>query len=264
MTRLVLLVSLVLACSCSSLESQKVDSELEQFNSFLGLQKVEALDLAVDSFNKFLKRNYRSSSDYNQRVISFIQDLYDNDFHPLKHWNIDTTEIREILNRFENSELRKDFYRFGYEPSDYNHEVIKIYDYVLDSIMNQNNYPKLGELADIDLEEEIIPIIRDSVVLSDSIIELERIQDSIDDANSLYTAEYNTFYAGLYKFAKADTLIQDIAFSYILAGDVSPSLKAEAYLTNKDDIDFSNPFIQRIIVTDFYWTFVSRRLYENS
>lgn len=119
-------------------------------------------------------------------------------------------------------------------------------------------------IFNIDLEEEIIPIIRDSIELSDSIIELERIQDSIDDANSLYTTKYNTFYARLFKFANIDTLIQDIAFSYILAGDISPSLKAEAYLSSKEDIDFSNPFIQRIIVTDFYCTFVTRRLYENS
>lgn len=255
MTRGCLILSFVLCFSGSLSESKSLADDLEKFNQFLGLQKAEALDLAVDSFDKFLKKNYKTVHDYNDRVVSFIQDLYANDFKPLNHWQLDADTGREIVKKFEDSELRKDIWRYGYESYEIDSSVIEVYEHVTDSIANDYflNHPNL---EDLDLEEEVIPIAIQSPILPDSIIEQKRIEDSIDIANSIHGAEFSQFIVGLYKYQKNNTVIQDIAVGNMITGEVSPHLKADAYLKMGDVLDYNNPFIKRIIVIDFYYRFV--------
>jgi len=233
----------LLAISCSSW-SQEKNSDLKDFNDFLGQDKATALNSAVESFDQFLKTNYSELDNQSKRTKAFLEYLQKN-FEPDSRWNLPTKRNQRIISDFETSELRKEIWIYGYEEYEPEYDIYKI---LLHEEQDTSNIQDLGELAFDDLfEEEIIPISNiDSTEIARREKEMEeRIR------NSLHFNNYGQYLYALTKFNVSDTTIQEYVDAKIVAGDISPVLIASGLLSQ--EIDFDDPFIKRILVTEFYY-----------
>jgi hypothetical protein len=115
----------------------------------------------------------------------------------------------------------------------------------------------LGELEII--EDEIIPIPRPA---TDS-TELARIEKELDEQynNLLLTNEKGEFLYGLAKFANNDSNVHEYVEVKLIAGDISPSLVAFAFLSQIKD--FENPFIKRMIFVELYYWMMKWNIEKN-
>lgn len=232
----------LLAFSCSSWSKEK-NNDLKGFNDFLGKEKASALNSAVESFDQFLRTNYSDFDNQSKRTKAFLEYVQAN-FELDSTWNLPTKRIQKIISDFETSGLRKEIWVYGYE--DYQPQY-DIYEILHPEEKDTSNIQDLGEL-DLDfIEEEIIPLSNiDSAEIARHEKEMEeRIK------NSLHFNNYGQFLYALAKHTLKDTTIQEYVNVKIIAGDISPVLIASGLLSQ--EIDFEDPFIKRILVTELYY-----------
>ena len=232
----------LLAISCSTW-SQERSNDLKGFNDFLGKDKATTLNSAVESFDQFLRTNYSDLDNQSKRTKAFLGYLEQN-FEPDSTWDLPTKKNQKIISDFESSGLRKDIWTFGYEDYEPQYDI---YEILPPEKQDTSNIQDLGEL-DLDLiEEEIIPLSNiDSAEIAKREKEMEeRIK------NSLHFNNYGQYLYALTKYTLNDTTIQDYVDAKIVAGDISPVLIASGLLSQ--EIDFEDPFIKRILVTEFYY-----------
>jgi hypothetical protein len=227
------------AISCSTLNQEK-NNNLKEFNNFLGQDKANVLNSAVESFDQFLKTNF--PGDESKRTEAFLEHLQEN-FEPDSTWNLPTKRNKKIISEFESAGLRKEVWTYGYEEYQPHYDIYEI----LTPEVQDTSTQVIGEL-DLDLiEEEIIPISNiDSV-------EIERHQKEMDERirNSLHFNSYGQYLYALAKYNLSDTTIQGYVEAKLAARNIDPSLIASGLLSQ--EIDFEDPFIKRILVADFYY-----------
>lgn len=230
------------AISCSTW-SQEKNSNLKDFNDFLGRDKMIALNSAVESFDLFLKTNYPDSDNQSKRTRAFLEFLHENS-EPDSTWNLPTKTNQKIVSDFETSGLRKEIWLYGYEEYEPKYDI---YEILPPDEQDTSNIQDLGEIDFELIEEEIIPLPNiDSVERAKREKEMEeRIK------NSLHFNDYGQYLYALTKYTLKDTTIQDYVYVKILPGDISPVLIAAGLLSQ--EIDFEDPFIKRILVTEFYY-----------
>jgi hypothetical protein len=240
----------LIAISCSTW-SQEKDSDLKAFNDFLGQDKTTALNAAVKSFDHFLKTNYSDFDNQTKRTKAFLEYLQEN-FEPDSTWNLPTKRNQKIIFDFEASELRKEIWIYDYEEYEPKYDIYKI---LPPEEQDTTNIQDLGEL-DLDdlIEEEIIPILNiDSAEIARREKEIARREKETEERirNSLHFNNYGQYLYALAKYNVNDTTIQEYVDAKVVGGDFSPVLIASGLLSQK--IDFEDPFIKRILVTEFYY-----------
>jgi hypothetical protein len=241
LTHIIIFGLLVISCSTSS---QPRNNDLKDFNDFLGKEKANALNAAVKTFDQFLKTNYSDFDNQTERTKAFLEYLQEN-FKPDSTWNLPTKRNLMIISEFESSELRKEIWIYGYEEYEPQYDIYEILP------PEEKDTSTIQDLGDLDLddlfEEEIIPISNiDSA-------DIERREKEMDERmrNSLHFNSYGQYLYALTKYTLNDTIIQGYVDVKILVGDISPALIASGLLSQ--EIDFENPFIKRILVTEFYY-----------
>ena len=231
----------LLAISCST-PSQEKNNNLKEFNEFLGQVKADALNSAVESFDQFLKTNFPDNE--SERTEAFLEYMQEN-LEPNSTWNLPTKINKKIISEFESSGLRKEIWIYGYEEYEPQYDIYEVFPL---EETDTSDIQNLGELdLDVLIEEEIIPISNiDSA-------EIARREKEMEERmrNSLHFNNNGQFLYGLAKFNLSDTTIQGYIDAKIVAGDISPVLIASGLLSQ--NIDFEEPFIKRILVTEFYY-----------
>lgn len=237
-----ILLFLFILTSC---QSNKEDN----FNTFIGSEKSQVIELSNDHFNNFLEVNFKGESDL-ERTIQFLDYIATStDFRP--NWKIDLTSAKDILEKYEVSGLRKDFELYGYEKPD----SVFYYDMDMDtsSILDSSTL----ETIDIELEEEeMIPISgRDSGELMRIEEEQKRKWDS-----TLNFHIYGRYIFGLKKFYSKDSIVlgyinyRDFAYNAPL-GILASGLKKE--LENRQELTEGT---RLIILFEFYLPYLRNEI----
>ena len=216
-------------------------SDIENFNEFLGKEKATALNEAIESFDNFLETNFPKQDNQSDRTKEFLKQFLNSD-SPDSSWIFTTNRNKRIIEQLESSGLRKEIWIYGNENYD---EKYNIHDLI--NPFENDSSQSLGK-AEI-IEDEIIPIQRPEI---DS-TELARIEKERDEQynNLLMTNEKGEFLYGLAKFANNDSIVHEYVEVKLIAGDISPSLVASAFLSQIKD--FENPFIKRMIFVELYY-----------
>lgn len=208
-------------------QNQKRDSRIEKFENFLGKYNSELLSTKVDSFEKFLKINFKDLN-LEEAYFEYLNIIESGEFEKTD-WKYEGTGYAEINELIERSGFRKEVWlrpdTVWIENGDLHFEYVYI-DKKDTSIIKGNSLsPKY------DLIEN-----------QDSIINIEK---------QLTTFNINgRFMRGLEMIKDSDsTLISYIEDKQIMR-DIAPSIIAGRLIFYK--ADFSDYFIKRIIAIELY------------
>jgi hypothetical protein len=152
-----------------------------------------------------------------------VHQLYDAFFN--KNWNFDLEQNEYLVNVFEISGLRKDFWLYGYE-------------------MNE-----------LQIDDEIILAIMDSSSL------LQYKQDSIDNLMTKIQTEayHNQIIYALDMLMSKDTIISNYLEARNMAGNLSVELLINGLLYAPDNYDYNNTLMKIILIDEIY----SGMIYES-
>jgi major membrane immunogen (membrane-anchored lipoprotein) len=224
MRKTIIILSLIVMTAC---QNQKRDSRIEKFENFLGKYNSELLSTKVDSFEKFLKINFKDLN-LEEAYFEYLNIIESGEFEKTD-WKYEGTGYAEINELIERSGFRKEVWlrpdTVWIENGDLHFEYVYI-DKKDTSIIKGNSLsPKY------DLIEN-----------QDSIINIEK---------QLTTFNINgRFMRGLEMIKDSDsTLISYIEDKQIMR-DIAPSIIAGRLIFYK--ADFSDYFIKRIIAIELY------------
>ncbi|MDX9854199.1 MAG: hypothetical protein RBS81_10490 [Tenuifilaceae bacterium] len=114
----ILLVFIANACSRNSIDTKQV----AQFNEVFTGEKLEVINLGLESFDLFLQMNFGNISSERSRIIKFLEVLNDSIFlDQLKFPSQNRSET--IIALYEKTGLRKDYFFYQFEDS-VNEEMI--------------------------------------------------------------------------------------------------------------------------------------------
>ena len=251
------IISILVSCSLDS--SNSSSDNLHDFNNYLGKEKAEALEEAVTSFDRFLKSNFPEPDTYNEKVIEFLNFLADNNLEPNPNWKLNAKSNSHILKRFEETTLRADIWRYGFENFTYDNYLDSMYMHLNDSIFQtqRKSHKPLGSLDDLDLPDIELPEI------PDSILKLQNIKDSIRFADRKHGSRYSQYVIGFYLHEKEDTSVQLYVKSKLIAGSISPHLIVSGLLNEESAMDFSSPFTKILIVMELFFNIMEWDIARN-
>ncbi|HET6245343.1 MAG TPA: hypothetical protein VFF35_12590 [Bacteroidia bacterium] len=247
------LIALILGCS----DTTREDEKLKNFNEFLGKDKAEALDAAVESFQNFLKINYPDKRTLGERTELFLKTISEEPYFD-QTWNFNSKKDAEIIAEFEKTSLRKDIYLYGFENYDHYFNLNEVYNPKLFENKNSDSI----DLGSLDLspfleEEEIIEL-----NIEDSIREKRDREFKSRMQNSLFFNNSGLFLYALAKFGAKDTVVTNYLDVKIVAGDILTPMLANGLIQMRDNKKLEEPFIQRIIVAEIYFPIVRAKLKE--
>ena len=208
-------------------QNQKSDSRVEKFENFIGKLNSELLSKKVDSFEKFLKINFKDLS-LEEAYLEYLNIIESGEFENTD-WKYEGTGYAEINDLIERSEFRKEIWlrpdTVWIEDGDLHYEYVYIEKKDTSIIKGNSFSPKY------DLVEN-----------QDSIINIEK---------QLSTFNLNgKFIRGLESIKDSDsTLISYIEDKQAMR-DLAPTIIAGGLIYHK--ADFSDYFIKRIIAIELY------------
>jgi hypothetical protein len=246
-------IALILGCA----DTTRVNEDLNNFNEFLGNDKAEALNQAVESFHSFLDINYPDKKTLGEKTEAFLKELAEAPEFDLNDWKFEIQNNSQLVKKFENSSLRKDIYLYQYETYEpYN--VREVFNHPFLYSGKDTNSQDLGslELDFDDFEEEEIYISEEN---RRKFEERERILEE-ERKKALSFNEDGKFLYALAKFNKIDTTVINYVYTKIEAGDLSLTLIASGLLYNRKPLDLEKPFTQRVIVAEIYYPSIRNRL----
>lgn len=218
-------------------------NDIQGFNKFLGKEKANVLNAAVESFEQFLKKNYSEFDSQSMRTEAYLRQI-ENNFESDSSWIFSTSRNKKIIEDFETSGLRKEIWVYGYEDYEPKYDI---YDLLTPGETDTTITHDTVEL-DLDLiEEEIIPLSNiDSVEIAKRKKEMEEKR-----RNSLHFNTHGEFLFALTKYTSGDTFMQEYADMKAYDGNISPVIIASGLL--RQEINFNDPFMKRILVTEFHF-----------
>ncbi|MFC2138129.1 hypothetical protein ACFLTE_08150 [Bacteroidota bacterium] len=203
---------------------------MDKFYFVLGNEKAQAFKNMINSFDEFLKLNFKNEVTQGQRIMKFIYVLNMNGCKLDTSWIFNLQKDKEAQERFEKSGMRKEIW-------------IKINENYSD--FSDQEKDLLLTVYTADFKEKVIPLVK-----SDSGIIL--------DNNSRKTYEdyfhFNSkglFLKGLAAIQDQDTLIRDYVEAKNIAGDTSVLLLLGG-LNQFDEKTLEKPYIKMIIVAEIY------------
>jgi hypothetical protein len=247
--RLTYVIAIGLLVISSSTWGQEQNNNLKDFNDFLGQEKATALNSAVESFDQFLMANYPDLDNQSNRTREFLEYIQKN-FDPDSTWNLLNNRNQKIISDFESSGLRKEIWLYGYEEYEPQYDIYEILP------PEEEDTSNIQVIDARDLEN----IFGDETISISNIdsAEIVRQEKEMEERmrNSLHFNSYGQYFYALAKFNLNDTSIQYYVEVKILMADISPVLIASGFL--HQEVDFENPFIKRILVTELYYWIMKR------
>lgn len=235
------------------LTSCQVHNE-DNFDRFIGQEKVQVIKQANSHFNDFLKRNFEGQTNL-ERTILFLTYLdTTSDFKPT--WTLNLKSAKKIIYAYESSSLRNDFELYGYEEYD----SIFAYDIDQDSSFISDTLP-FGTL-EIELEEEeFIPVAgSDTVGMKARLAEIERERQKRWDSTMHYN-RFGRYQFGLKKYFQSDSFV----CSYLkgmdaIGGNISPAILAGGL---KKELEFRQELTEGtrlIILFELYLPYLRKEI----
>ncbi len=224
--------------------SEGQQNDLNSFEELLGSQKIEALNMLEKSFDEFLETNFSEDQTFDGKIRSLLQLLTDTE-NINQELQFNKSLNKSIVNKFESSGLRKEFWIYGYEEyiPFYYHELLA------DSIMKEK--PDINIKIDtITLQEmylndeEIIPILEQS----DS-VEGMTYKEWLDSSLTFNMA--GKFIYAIDRYSINDSTIDGYVDAKMSVWNISPVLIASGLQSNKSDLN--EPFVKRIIMIEIYY-----------
>jgi len=226
-------------------------SQLEQFNEYMGEEKALVLQEAVDSFDQFLMDNYPALNKENERIKSFLEQLAHYN-EPDKSWVYNHAANQAIIDSFESSGLRKEIWLYEYEEYESKNDFSKVLP--PPAPVDSGSILELGEIKLDLIEEELIPI-RQSDQEEQIYDQKEREQRFKKRMLPNYEGDY---VYGLMKFSPRDSFVFGYAQTiHTTSARISPGVRANGFLSGNPD--FENPLVKRLLVTEFYYWLINMK-----
>ena len=243
------LTILTFLLSSAILFGQKND--LAGFETFLGSEKVEAINMLEKSFDSFLVANFPSQKTMDDKTKKFLQIIKETG-EIEENWKFNSSLNSRIIKKIESSGLRKEFWTYGYE----NYIPFYYHQFLIDSIKSINPDTNLhidsnALMKQYTVDEEIIPIINST----DSVEGMTHKEwsDSLLEFN--WRGQY-LFAIERYSFN--DKVIDEYIDAKIAGGNISPSLMASGLMYH--DSDLTEPLVKRIILMEIYYGMIKWNL----
>lgn len=245
MRRSIFILSAILLFGFSAFSQSSDQKALQDFNTFLGPEKAAALDEGLASFYAFLEKNFPEEPDFSARTRAFVQQFNEN-YNPDSSWVYNFEARKNLIQVWEKSCLRKEIWIYGYETYS---PKYNIRDLVVPETYSTDSLSDIGTL-DLDLiydSEEDLKI--DTVAVAK--MEAEWAEKR---RNSLHTNFQGEFFYTLALYAQHNPFVKEYLEVILRENQISPGVMANALIENVQDLD--NPFIQRVILVEFYFRFM--------
>lgn len=218
------ILTLIILTSC---QNHNKDSRIEKFENFLGNDYSELLSRKVDSFEQFLRINFKNLN-LNEAYLEYLEIIESGQFENYD-WKYEETGRAEINELIENSGLRREIWlrpdTVWIENGDIHYEYYYIDNKDTSYIKGNTISPKY------DLVEN-----------QDSIINIEK---------QLSTFNLNgRFIGGLELIKDSDSSLISYIDDKHAATNIAPTIIASGLLYHKADC--SDYFIKRIIAIELY------------
>lgn len=251
-TSIITCIGFLLIC-CSTAEQHTKENDIEALNTFLGAEKANALNGAVESFEQFLQNNYADLDNQNARVKAFLGQIAEHN-QPDSSWQLETEKCLRIIESFETTGLRKDIWLYPNETYKPDYDIFEL---LQPAAQDTSAEYYSGELKLDLIEEEIVATSRlDSAEMAKRDREREK-----SVRNSLDINASGKYLYGLAKFAHDDSLIQEYVRAIVTENQISPGVMSGGFLLAYNNFD--DPFLKRMLVVEFYhwimWWDIERR-----
>jgi hypothetical protein len=221
--------------SCSNEENSE---ELKCFNNYLGKSKSEALTELTNSFENFLDDNYPDSKNFQDKVLSLFDDYSKSDQRS-PNWVFPKTA--KLIDKIEQTGLRSEIYlkpNEAYKPKDSITELLP---------PKKENLPTLGTLDLQKLEEELIPVIRDS-----NFTPRDTFKPQVTHKPRGIFNSQGLYLYGLLKCNPSNTLIYEYVDVKASEGNISPLIVIDGFTLAESKYD--DPLVKRILAIEFYYS----------
>lgn len=106
---------IVLTCliSCKNFEDEK--RQVKEFDKMFNNAQLEALGLALKSFESFLNENFNEKSTEKEKIIEFLKSITDTSLY--SNWKFSDKLSKEITEKYESSGLRKEYFYYQLEDT---------------------------------------------------------------------------------------------------------------------------------------------------
>ena len=208
----------ILILNCSKNQPNYCEDEsFVKFAENYDPQKANDLIKAIESFDNFLNVNFSDSMTTNNKIIQFLEHELRNINSNNDNWILDIKKNQELIDQFEKSGLRKDFWLYGYEKAE----------------LNKN-------------DDEIIPIICDSASI------VEQREDSVKFLNMRWQSAESQIVYALQEMNTKDTVILSYIDARRIAGNISYGLLLNGLLTVSDTYNYNNILMKIVLVNEIY------------
>lgn len=236
---------LLLQISFLSLAQKPDNTELENFNQFFGKERAATLEDAVDSFDRFIQVNYAEFENSTEQIEAFLKQITQYN-EAQDSWILETERNSKIIESFESTGLRKEIWTYGYEDYESKHDFNEV---LLPAVPDTTPIRELGDLALDLMEEEIIVPLRKVDPVEQERLEKEREARRLNSLQSNYQGDY---VFALLKYSPKESFVYEFTESKYAAGvDISMAILAGAYLYS--EVNYNDPLVKRLLVTDFYF-----------
>lgn len=218
-------------------------NDLVGFEKFLGDEKIEALNMLETSFDEFLESNFSNLPTQDKKIkhlLKVVKETGDLD----TNWKFNSTFNIQVIQKLEESGLRKEFWIYGYEE----YTPFYYHQFLIDSIKKEN--------PDTSLTLDSLQF--NKIYEFDEEIEMIGNPDSVDGmsyqewSDSLLDFNWRgQFIFAIDKFSKNDSVIMEYLDAKEAAGNISPSLIASGLLYRNSNLD--EAFAKRIILMELYY-----------
>lgn len=220
------------------------EKNIDEFYNYLGNKQSKVLQETIDYFNQFLNDNFKNEKNKEDKIYKFLEYFRDHEMHPNDNWIYDNDRCKLLIEKFEKSGLRKEFLIYGYEIYQIDSTLIKYYDNYRDSIWPMDT-SKMIEQEEIVFDDLI-------KIRSDSMINTQRIKDSLKYINNKTTTPYSKIIVGIDKFKTGDTLIYNYTNSILIAGDITNGLLIDGLL-NAEKKSYNDAFFDILIIKELFY-----------
>jgi hypothetical protein len=212
---------------CNS-ESSRYSNQFELFKKEFPESQAEVLDEIIQSFNEFLIINYPNQKTVGAKTEEYLFSLENKTSLFDTSWDFNTNKNIQMLKRFEDSGLRKEFYLWGYE---YEENPYKTYYevWLLDSNSREVPRPPFGDQQQYLLKQ-------------------------IQEFDSTYSIKTNSKFVNTTKKYLNEPDLNNYFKVFSAENNMSPVILIEGLPQVLSEEELSNPIIQLLIFRELFYT----------
>ncbi len=233
--------------------SNKSHQEVQSFYEFLGDNKATALELAMSSFHIFLEMNYPNQPTSSEKIKAFLMDLQSQDYTYILNLKYDIENIKNVVQEFEKTGLRKDIYLYPYED----YQTFNLKEFDLNILFPSTSNVQETDLDIMEMDEIFVSKSKDSLIIEDLID--NEVQKNAKHDSTMYFNCGGQFLYGLAKFNQSDTTLMEYVEIKTVVGDISFTLLSSGFLYNHPS-KLDRPWLQIAIVAEIYLYFIYKKV----